>query len=213
MKIKLISCMSTKNEALWLGEGENIDYEFLNFSYHANPWKLHRKLQEIIDRSQSYDMISLTYGNCSNCLSGLFSQQVPLLFPATSDCIGLLLGSEERRIKLHARNPATYYFSQGWLDYGRNPLLEYKEYVKMYGEENAKNLIKSLYGRYERAVFIVTPGIKNINDYRKRLEEIANFFNWHADEVKGDLGLLSLVVKGIRGPGTVYVEPGNEVRI
>ncbi|NLI12182.1 DUF1638 domain-containing protein [Pelotomaculum propionicicum] len=211
MKTKLISCISTKNEALWLGAGENIDYEFLDFSYHANNSKLHSRLQEIIDQSQDYDLISLACGNCSNCSAGLYSDRVPLLLPATSDCIGLLLGSEEQRKKLHCQNPATYYFSQGWLDYGRNPLVEYQEYVEIYGEERARNLIGSLYGRYERAVLIITPGIKNINKYRQKLKDITTFFNWQAGEVIGNLNLLYLVVKGIRGPGTVYVEPGNKV--
>lgn len=211
MKRKLISCISTKNEVLWLGAGENIDYEFLDFSYHAHSSKLHNRIQEIIDQSQGYDLISIICGNCSNCLSGLHSAQVPLLLSATGDCIGLLLGSDEKRKVLHCQKPATYYFSQGWLDYGRDPLLEYKEYVQLYGEERAKDLIKSLYGRYERAVLIITPGIKNINKYRKRLKDIAAFLNWQSAEIVGDLRLLSLVVKGIRGPGTVYVEPGNKV--
>lgn len=211
MKIKLIGCASSKNEVEWLGATDNIDCEFLDYSYHANPKKLHNKLQEIIDRSQDYDLIILTYSRCSNAVVGLVSPRVPVLLPATHDCIGLLIGSNKKHEKIAKENVDAYYFSQGWLDYGRTPYAEYLEYEKKYGEKQARHLIESLYGRYSKAILIKTPGMKDVDYYRRKVKEIADFFGWQVDEIDGDTRLLESVVKGCRVPGVIYVQPGEKV--
>lgn len=213
MKIKLVGCHSTMNEVRALGWDQNMDCTFLDFSFHARPDKLHTKIQEIIDESQSYDLIILTYGRCSNSLVGLLSPKVPLLFPAIHDCIGLLLGSNERHMKMFQENTLTYYFSQGWLDYGRTPYEEYLEYLEKYSEKKAKKLISTLYGRYKKAVLITTRGMKSLEEYRKKVGEIADFFNWEIEEVEGDTHLLDSLLKGKQVKETIYIEPGHPVTL
>ena len=110
-------------------------------------------------------------------------------------------------------NPGTYYFSRGWLDYGRTPYAEYLEYVDRYGQEKAADLINMLYGSYNKAVLIVTLGTKDIEKYREKVREIANFFGWTVGEVVGDLHLLNAVLNGESGQDTVYVEPGRTVTV
>ncbi|WP_407313516.1 DUF1638 domain-containing protein [Desulfosporosinus sp. SB140] len=213
MSIKLIGCQSTMNEIRALGISQELDCEFLDYSFHARPDKLHIKLQEIINESQSYELIILTYSRCSNSVLGLVSPNVPLLLPATHDCIGLMLGSTARHMELFKENPLTYYFSQGWLDYGRTPLAEFLEYKARYGEEKALKLIRTLYGSYQKAVFICTPGIKNLERYRQKVREIADFFNWEVEEIEGDVNLLHSVVQGIKVPESIYVEVGQPITL
>ena len=213
MKIKLIGCDSTKNEVCWLGIPETMDCEFLDFNYHGKPDRLHVRLQEIIDQSQDYELIITTYSRCSNVVVGLLSQRVPLLLPRTHDCISLLLGSNERQLKLLKENPGTYYFSRGWLDHGRTPYAEYLEYVDRYGRKKAADLIKMLYGSYNKAVLIVTAGTKDIESYREKVREIADFFGWAVGEENGDLHLLTTVLQGYTGQDTVYVEPGQRITV
>ena len=213
MKIKLIGCDSTKNEVCSLGIPETMDCEFLDFNYHGKPDLLHVRLQEIIDQNQDYELIILTYSRCSNVVVGLLSHRVPLLLPRTHDCISLLLGSNERQIKLLNDNPGTYYFSRGWLDYGRNPYAEYLEYVERFGQEKAANLIKMLYGSYNKAVLIVTLGTKDIEKYREKVRKIADFFGWDVGEEEGDLHLLKALLSGSANQDTVYVEPGRTVTV
>ncbi|ATW27268.1 DUF1638 domain-containing protein [Candidatus Formimonas warabiya] len=208
MKIKLVGCASTMNEVKWLGVPENTDCEFLDFDLHGNPARLHDKLQQIIHDSQDYDFIILTYNRCSNVLINLVSPKVPLLLPKTHDCIGLLLGSHDRHMEFSRENSAVYYFSQGWLDYGRSPYSEYLGYLEKYGEENARSLIDTLYGRYKKAVLIITPGMKDVGHYRKKVKEIADFFGWETTEIEGDITLLAALVQGKENLDTVLVEPG-----
>lgn len=213
MSIKLIGCQSTMNEVQAQGLNQGMDCEFLDYSYHARPDKLHDKIQEIINESQDYDLIILTYGRCSNSMLGLLSPRVPLLFPATHDCIGLMLGSSTRHMELFKDNALTYYFSQGWLDYGRTPLAEYYEYEARYGEKKARKLIETLYGRYQKAIFIITPGIKDLERYRPKVQEIADFFGWEVGEIEGDISLLNSIVKGIKAPESIYVEAGQVITL
>jgi len=213
IKIKLIGCDSTKNEVSSLGVPEIMDYEFLDFDYHGKPDLLHGRLQEIIERSQDYDLIIMTYSRCSNVVVGLLSRHVPLLLPKTHDCISLLLGSNERQLKLLKENPGTYYFSRGWLDYGRTPYDEYLEYVDRFGQEKAAELIRMLYGNYNKAVLIVTLGMKDIDIYREKVRKIADFLGWDVGEEEGDLRVLSALLNGRTGRDTVYVDPGRTVTV
>ncbi len=211
MKVKLIGCNSTRNEVEYLGYRNLAEYEFLDYSYHARPAVLHAKLQERISCCQHYDLIILTFSQCSHSVIGLSSPRVPMLLPRTHDCIGLLLGSNERHMKLFRENSATYYCSQGWLDYGRDPHTEFLEYTEQYGREKALYLIETLYGRYKKAVLIITPGMKNINYYRQRIQDIAAFFEWQTAEINGDAALLEALVAGVPGQGTIFVEAGTPV--
>lgn len=211
MKIKLIGCASTMNEVRYLGLSENMEAEYLDFNLHGTPAKLHEKLQEIINQSQDFDLIILTYSRCSNAVVGLVSPQVPLIFPTTHDCIGVLLGSHDRYMDFFQNNHSVYYFSQGWLDHARTPYEEYLEYEEKYGKENAKSLIDTLYGSYKKAVFIKTPGIEDIEVYREKLKKIADFFNWETYEVEGSLDLLSALLQGKEGKDIIRIEPGVKV--
>jgi hypothetical protein len=70
-----------------------------------------------------------------------------------------------------------------------------------------------LYGRYEKAVLIVTPGMKEIDFYRSKVKEIADFFGWGVSEVQGEINLLTSVVRGETVPDSVFVEPGHKVTL
>lgn len=213
MKTKLIGCLSTKHETARLTSSLPIDCEFLDFNLHGVPEKLHTELQNRIDASQEYDRIILTYSRCSNMLLGLQSPSASLVIPRTHDCISLLLGSDERRQALSAKNISTYFFSPGWLDYGRDPVQEYQEYVARFGLKQAGFLIRSLYGRYSEALFINTCESMGADKYRERVRQIAVFFEWNVSEVNGDLGLLRDIVNGRINSAILQVQPGKTISL
>ena len=211
MRVKLIGCPSTRNEVTAMGLFPGVDYDFLDFSLHAFPDELHNELQRRINASQEYDLIILTYGRCSHAVDGLVSDAVPLVLPAVHDCISLLLGSDLERQRLAMLNPAIYYFSQGWLDYGRDPYTEYQEYVRKYGVADAKYLIQTLYGMYQGAVLIRTCGGKKLKQCRQRVRAIADFFEWTVSEVNGELTLLKAVIEARQHPDVIRIAPGKSI--
>ncbi|HWR40884.1 MAG TPA: DUF1638 domain-containing protein [Patescibacteria group bacterium] len=213
MQIKLIGCLATRNEIFAAGRFPNVEYDFLDFSWHAVPDKLHTELQRRIDDSQHYDLIILTYGRCSHAVAGLVSSEVPMLVPAVHDCISLLLGSDQRRQDLCSENAAAYYFSQGWLEYGRDPHVEYLEYLNKYGKANADYLIQTLYGKYQEAVLIRTCNEDKMKTCRQRVSAIANFFDWSVREVEGDLALLTAIASGRQTPGAIFIAPGDPIQL
>ncbi len=211
MRIKLIGCPSTRNEVVATQLSPAVDCDFLNFSLHAYPDELHNELQRRINASQEYDLIILTYGRCLHAVAGLVSAAVPLVLPAVHDCISLLLGSDLERQRLAVLNPAIYYFSQGWLDYGRDPYAEYQEYVAKYGPAAAKYLIRTLYGAYRGAVLIRTCEGEKLQQCRQKVNVIADFFEWSVSEVIGDLSLLRAVIGAKQHPDVIRVAPGKSV--
>lgn len=212
MRTKLIGCCSTKQEVLASAGAAQYDCDFLDFSFHAFPEQLHAELQQRIDASQDYDLIILTYGRCSHAVENLVSPRVPLILPNVHDCISLLLGSDLRRQDWGAGNPDAYYFSLGWLEYGRNPYDEYREYVQTYGEPVAQYLIQTLYGKYRQTLFIRTvEDAEKIAQCRRQVRQIAGFFDWKVRETAGDLTLLQALVAGKCGQGVVRVAPGRPV--
>ncbi|MBV7275805.1 DUF1638 domain-containing protein [Clostridium sp. PL3] len=211
MKIKLIGCESTRKEVELLPKKEKIESIFLDFTYHADPKKLKNKVQKIINESQDYDYIILTYGRCSNALVGIVSPLTPLIFPGTHDCIGTLLGSNVRHKKILEDNKGAYYFSIGWLEYGKSPLQEYMEYKERYGKKKAGYIIKSLYGAYDTGILITTNAMTEVNLYRNKLNEIADFFHWKVKEVKGEGSILCDLVNRKIGKDILYVKPGEPI--
>lgn len=211
MKTKVISCISVKNEIESLALHGGVDCEYLDFSFHAFPDKAHDELQKRINSSQDYCKIVLTYGRCSTATAGLVSPAVPLVLPNVHDCIGLLIGGSARRQELACRNPAAYYFSPGWLEFGRTPYEEYREYEQKYGQDDAEYLIETLYGKYQEAIFIRTCVNENLTGYRQRVQEIAAFFHWTVSEVEGDLSLLQAVIACRHIPDVLHIAAGKPV--
>ena len=213
MRVKLIGCFSVKQEIEQLQPKLPTEYEYLDFNLHGFPRKLREELQAAIDASQRYDLIILTYSRCSDMIRGLVSNTVPLVLPGTHDCIALLLGSDQRRQQLAARNPGAYYFSPGWLEYGQNPYAEYQSYVARFGINAADYLIQQLYGHYNEAVYIDTCNPAKAAGYRAQVQKIARFFDWKMSEVKGDLALLQATVNGLAAPGVLHVPAGSPIAL
>ena len=143
MKYLVIACNIMKNELL-LFERNGISFVFLEQSLHRTPQKMKGVIQEEIDRSENWegDYVILSYGLCSNGIVGVKSKSHSIVIPRVHDCIALFLGSWDRYMEEHKKEPGTYYLTQGWIEEGKSPLGIYQEYCQRYDQETAEWVIK-----------------------------------------------------------------------
>lgn len=181
---------------------------------HDNPDKMREELQEEIDKMslfshERYQAIVLIYGLCSNGTMGLTARNIPLVIPKAHDCITLFLGSKERYAREFSKNPGTYYFTTGWVERGSESVgrtsasgyglgKTYKEYVRLYGEENAKYLFEleqSWKTRYNQATYIDMK-LPIPFTYEEDIKREAEKRGWGYKKIEGDMRLILDAIDG-----------------
>lgn len=234
VKIKVIACDVLNREISFLCSQSTcyVDVTFLHQGLHTVPDKLRTSLQEQIDianrgfpynyfeLSPNYDYIVLGYGLCSNGISGISSEKIPLIIPKAHDCITLLLGSRKKYREYLKKNPGTYWYSRGWIERSIQPGEEryngiYAEYVEKYGEDNAEYLMEMEQGwfkNYNNAAYIVWEYLGNSDYYRNYTKRCTEFLNWSYCELDGSQLLLQKIINGIIDEDEVLlVPPGKKV--
>jgi hypothetical protein len=119
VRLKFICCNVLFREfcAFATQSEHTIDVQFFEKGLHDEPDKLRIELQQLIDANngKGYDAIVLGAALCGNGCAGLVAGDTQLVLPRAHDCITLLLGSRERYAAQHKANPATYYYTPGWI--------------------------------------------------------------------------------------------------
>jgi hypothetical protein len=211
-RYKLIACEILYRELCYcVALSRNIvDLEFLPKGLHdLGEEKMSARLQQAIDGVDPgrYQAILLGYALCNNGIRGL-TGRLPLVVPRAHDCITLLLGSRERYQEVFHANPGTYFESTGWLE--RNEAAEggiaeqlglrssYEDYVRQYGEDNARYLMEVLgdgLHNYSAYAYIGS-GIGDFRHYERLTQADAQTRGWSYSRLEGDLGLLRRLVDG-----------------
>lgn len=218
MHLAVVGCAIFKNEIDFLKSGITsiLDYFWLPQKLHNKPLELRKLVQEEITKidegSESYDAIVLLYGLCSKGTIGISSKKYRVVVPRMQDCIGLLLGSNERYIKHFREKPGTYWFTKGWIETGFDPgkrskydgvfdpyAERYKEYRKKFTEELSRYLIdewdQHWIKNYTTLAFIDW-GIKRADQLKKRARKSAESMGLEFEVIKGDPGLLLDLLNG-----------------
>lgn len=190
--------------------------------------KMSAKLQQTIDAvdSEKYDAILLAYGLCNNGIRGLHAP-IPMVVFKAHDCIAVLMGSREKYQKYFDANPGTYFNSVGWVEevvhHLDNPesttmqmgMQQYDEYVKLYGEENAKYLIETLEGglkHYTKSTYIDT-GVGDFPKYKDAVKAEAAERGWEYEEYQGNTELFAKMLAGDWNEKDFLVlQPGDKIR-
>jgi hypothetical protein len=233
MRIRAIVCEVLYREfAYCAAKSRNVvDLDFVTQGLHdVGCDRMCARLQAEIDATEAerYDAVILGYALCSNGIVGLQARGVPVVIPRAHDCVSLLLGSRKLYDKIHSENPGTYFLSTGWcerdgsnLEKMENSILDslgfgrsYEDYVRDYGEENAKFIMESLKGglqHYSRFLFIrLGLGPEDGQEAEARERAAAN--GWDFDMMDGDLGLLQRLCDGDwNGDEFIILKPGSRV--
>jgi hypothetical protein len=211
MKYLVIACSIMKDELLRY-EGNGISFIFLEQSLHRTPQKMKEVIKEEVEKANSWDgdFIILSYGLCSNGILGVKSERHSIVIPRVHDCIALFLGSWEKYVSEHEKEPGTYYLTKGWIDEGKSPLGIYHEYAERYGAETAEWAIKLELKNYTR-IALVDTGLHLTETHRDHAKENARFLNLRYEEINGSLAYFEKMLRGWWDKEFIILKPGEEV--
>jgi len=232
MRLKLISCEIFFYEVKFLKSllNNKLDVEFLSKGLHdIKSSDMLKQLQDAVDRndnSNQYDYILLGYGLCNNGVSGLKSNNIPLVIPRVHDCIAVLMGSLTKYQKYFDEHPGCYYLSPGWVEFGiiddkksiqsqikMNQSYEY--FLNFYGEDNAQFLYEQLSAQtnhYSELTYIKT-GTKKDSFYKEIAEQEALDKKWDFLIYEGSLCFLKRFLSGDwNDEEFIIINPGSELK-
>jgi hypothetical protein len=214
---KVIACEIALREICFAAaQSRNlVDLEFLPQGLHDTPQLGLKQVQERVAAvpAGKYDAILLGYGLCGNIITGLRAPHTPLVIPRAHDCITLFLGSKDRYQQLAESQGGSYYYTSGWLEVlrrrgdragasstmflpsraglGGGPPAAYQEWVKKYGEEQARYLLEVMdtwTAHYTHGVLIEFDFTRTLK-LREQVQAICAERGWEFKEIEGDLGL------------------------
>jgi hypothetical protein len=191
---------------------DRVSFIFLEQSLHRTPQKMKVAVQEEMDRAEEWegDYIVLSYGLCSNGIVGVRSASHSVVIPRVHDCIALFLGSPDRYMEEHRKEPGTYYLTKGWIEEGKSPLGIYEEYCQRYDKETAEWVIKEELKNYTRIVLVDMENDLS-KTHREHAKESARFLRVRYEEMKGSLEFFEKIVRGMWDKDFIILKPGEEV--
>lgn len=192
---------------------------YLDILLHNTPKKLAKTLQESLDAIAVPSTVIIGYGLCGNGIVGVNARQHTLIIPRTHDCVAIFLGSHQRYVQRFFANPNTYYLTRGWLEAHDDPLHDYLDYVRDYGEETADYLVDTKYRHYRR-LCMVGLSQEELDECRPLSKAVHEFcaerWNMTYEETLGSTSLLQDLLRmpdaiGKEQQEFVVVLPGKEI--
>jgi len=208
MAIRAIACEVMRDE--WSAvNAAGIETTFLEQGLHRRPEKLHQELQSALDQMDDGDVVLLGYGICSNALKGIQAGNKTLVLPLVEDCIGLFLGSAAAYLDQFDHEPATYYFTKGWVVACKDPYQEYLRSCERWGPEEADWIAREMMKNYRRAAYVDTHCYE-ISEYYDYAQNFASFFNLKLEKLAGSLDFFREILAG-KWDRCLVINPGEEI--
>lgn len=219
MRMGLIACEVLRQELSAAMEpcGHTFFPVWMRQGLHDTPDLLRAQVQTEIARLEQaeppLDAILLGYGLCGGGTAGLCAGNVPLVLPRTDDCIGILLGSQERYLSFFHSRSGIYWFSTGWLTFADTPSESYyaeklRDYAARFGEEDARWLLAEenrWISQYQSGIYIRSP-VGEDADFEQQAQEACAFCGWAFETTQGDNRLAGRLLSG-RWDGRFLVCP------
>ena len=182
------------------------EVEYVDIEVHNEPQKLRETLQERIDANQDKDEIVLLYGICGNAAEGLRSEKSELILFRVHDCLAVLLGSNKRYQEMIEVHKTGQWKCEGnysvYLQrYGR----QYYEYVRQYGEDNARYIMSVLNPESDRTSYICF-GTEEDRENIRRLRQTKKVTVW-----EGDMQLLRDMMLRRTNDMILHVKAGGSI--
>lgn len=224
VRLGLIACEVLRRELAAAMErcGHAVFPVWMRQGLHNTPDLLREQVQSEIahlEQAESpLDAILLGYGLCGGGTSGLCAGGVPLVIPRTDDCIGILLGSQERYLSFFHSRSGIYWFSVGWLTCADTPSEAYyaaklRDYTARFGEEDAHWLLAEenrWISQYQSGVYIRFPAGGDA-EFERQAQKAAAFCGWAFETTQGDSRLTEQLVSGGWDQRFLVCPPGHRI--
>lgn len=196
--------------------------DYLEMGLHDRPDELRQAVQDAIatlEADPEIETLLLAYGRCGNGLVGVRAQRCPLILPQAHDCISILLGGREAHDAVLKKNPATYFYSPGWIRGKRVPGPDREAYLReLYAgryaddEEMVDELVEAdqeTFAHHNCAAYV---SIIDRPDAKRYCKGCARHMGWAQQTLPGDPSFLQDLLKGNWTPDRfLRVEPGQSV--
>ena len=185
----VITCEVLRLEMEKLIDGRDIGLEVVEAALHRTPQKMPGRLNEIVQKAEEGGAteIIMGYGLCSHGLNGLRCGGRSLRIARCHDCLGLLLGSPKRHLKVLAQWPGAFYMFAGLVAASFDPLscLE-RDHIPRLGEKKAFRAMELSFKNYTHFAYIENR-VDDDPKYRKRFLENCRAFGKEPLELDSDL--------------------------
>ena len=213
-RYRLIACEIAYRELCWCVARSPaiVDVHFLRKGLHdLETSDMLSEIQGAVDATDGelYSAVLLGYALCNNGVVGLVARNVPIVIPRAHDCITFFMCSKQRYREYFDSQPGTYFLTSGWCErdfaveqdgvYARLGLNRtYEDYVKEYGEENARFIIETVGGweeNYCRLTYI-DMGLAGELGYEQEARARAQENGWAFERIEGEWSLLEGLTHG-----------------
>ena len=196
VKTAILACRTIRDELELAQKRTDKKYDtfWVESNLHNWPDKLNKNIQQELDKLDSYDRILLGFCVCGNSVLGLQSRGFELIMPKTDDCISLLIGSMKQKMEL-VQGHHSLFLTEGWLRHEANIWDEYEYTLKKYGEEITKDIMTTIYGKYDW-LSIVDTGAYDLAGLLPETRRIADTFNLRHIILKGSTSYLEQLLTG-----------------
>lgn len=210
MERVLIACglLRDELELAMSNRGIDLPVHWMEGGLHEQPSKLHKAVQEEIDRCQDADLILLSYGFCGGSMEGIVSPGTRLVLPRFHDCIQLL-GTLSKGAHWMPECGCLYLTST-MMDSERATDRQYEQVVQRYGAEQAHWIYQTMYSGYH-ACSLMDTGTHPVECLMPRAQTIADLLELPLKTGPASVRVLEKLLAEEWDEEFLVLEPGQPV--
>lgn len=182
---------------------------WLDRSLHNCPYKLHKRIQDVIYSHQDVDEILLSYGLCGNATIGLFSKKTKLIMPAFDDCICQFLYKKSDCKQIHAvPEKGCFYLTREWTIDNQGIVQQCEDIYAKYGKVDGQAMIDEIYADYHTLVLLKT-GAYDVDKICEYVDKAMKYTGMCVKIQNANTEVLENLIKGDYSSMMVNLQPGN----